>query len=168
MPTKLQITLIHVAASQAGLNKEQYRTLLKNVGGVESSKLLDQSGFEDCMAVIEDCGFRERNKPANYWRQIVARRGTFCSPRMVRKIMALAEESRYQVPSLCLRFSEHRADSPDQLHPREAWNLIEMLKASNARNEESMLPFAAPTPSPSSSSLPPEPRFMPDPDDLPF
>ena len=85
------------------------------------------------MAVIEDSGFRERDKPADYWRGIVRRRGTSCSPRMARKIFALGEESRYEIPALCLRFSGHRTAVVDELEPREAWNLIEMLKASNDR-----------------------------------
>lgn len=135
MPTPLQIKLIHLAVSQAKLTKDQYRTVLRNSGGVESSKDLDQAGFEDCMAVIEDCGFRERDKPADYWRAKVIRRGHSAGERMVRKILALGQESRYEIPALCLRFSGQRTSVVEELGPREAWMLIEMLKASNARNE---------------------------------
>src|SRR4051794_34530291 len=83
MPTNLQLKLIHIAYRQANLEEAQYRTILRNVAGVESAKDLDQAGFEDVMAVIEDCGFREKQKPGDYWRNKVRARGGAAGERMV-------------------------------------------------------------------------------------
>lgn len=140
MPTPLQIKLIHVAAREAGLggaaNRERYQMLLRNVAEVESSKDLTQPGFEDVMAVMEDMGFADSHHGGNYWRGRVSQRGMLCSSRMVHKIEALARDQRYALPPLCLRFSEHRTDQVGMLCPREAWNLIEMLKAVVEREED--------------------------------
>lgn len=129
MPTTQQFKLIHVAARQAGLDDGMYRMVLRNVGGVKSSKELTQAGFEDVMAVFEDCGFREIGKPPTYWRDKVSIRGVFCGERMARKITELAAEQGYALAGLCRRFSEGRVEGVDKLKPREAWKLIEMLKA---------------------------------------
>jgi Protein of unknown function (DUF1018) len=170
MPTPLQIKLIHVAATQAGLSREDYKTILRNCGGVESCKQLDQAGYEDCMATIEDCGFRERDKPGDYWREKVRRRGHSAGSRQVYKIHELALRSRYELAAMCKRFSADRVEEPEQLTPREAWKLIEMLKAANGRenaecrvqNEESK---SAPT-APPLCTLHSE-FFTPE-DDVPF
>ena len=161
MPTALQIKLIHVAAKQVRLNERQYRLLLGNVGGVESSKHLDNSGVEDVMAVLEDLGFRGRDGET-YWRDKVARRGIFGNERMVRKVHALAGESRYQLPALCLRFSHHRTAMVDELDPREMWELIEMLKASNVReaSTEEGLVWSRPFPESVPESVPDPSRKM--------
>lgn len=149
--TNEQIKLIHVAARQVGLidqdgDAARYRLMLSNVGGVESSKQLTNEGLEDCMALMEDMGFsmqRERQierasfmgvkgsiRPqSTYWRDRVARRSRFANSRMVWKILELAKEQRYELAAMCRRTSEGRVDDPEQLTPREAWNLIEGFKA---------------------------------------
>lgn len=127
MPTPRQLQLVHVAARRVNLEAPQYRMLLHNVAGVESAKDLDNATFEDVMAVLEDLGFRG-GPDADYWRRKVRLRGMYSGPRMVHKIHALAADQRYQLPALCLRFSDHRTDEPEKLYPREAYNLIEMLK----------------------------------------
>lgn len=124
-----QLRTIHMAKRAAGLTDQSYRTLLWNVGGVESSKDLGNAGLEDVMAVLEDMGFDGHPAGPRYWRNKVVRRGQCSSERMVRKIYALAAEQRYQLPALCRRMSLHRTDQVEQLCPKEAWNLIEALKA---------------------------------------
>ena len=52
---------------------------------------------------------------------------------MAYRVRQLAEGSRYPLDSLCERFSGGRTDDVGQLFPRELWQLIEMLKASAAR-----------------------------------
>lgn len=133
--TPQQTRLIHIAASQVfGKNCEsQYRLLLHNAAGVGSSKQLDNVGFEDVMATLEEMGFADRVHGLFYWRGKVNARGRRGNERMVFKILALARESRYQLPALVGRFSAHRTEDVHQLTPREAWELIEMLKASIAR-----------------------------------
>lgn len=132
MLTPLQTKLIHIAKKEANLNDAQYRMLLNNVAGVESSKLLSQSAYEDVMAVMELRGFRMAGQAENYWQRKMAMRGE-SNLRMSAKIHELVKESRYELAALCGRFSEHRADCPEKMLPAEQWNLIEMLKASSAR-----------------------------------
>ena len=136
MPTPLQLRLIHMAYRQAGLVEEHYRLILRNVAGVGSAKELSQSGFEDVMAVIEESGFQESGKPANYWRSKVSRRGVFCGERMANRIVSLAAGQPYDLAGLCRRVSDQRVDRVDRLTPREAYNMIEMLKAMASRCRE--------------------------------
>ena len=158
MPTPAQLRLVHVAARKAGLNDAQYRTLLKSAAGAASSKELDQARFEDVMAVLEDLldgkvTGRQGDKvtkdapvtpspphPATlssstYWRDKVAARGQTGNARMVHKIRRLAESSVYPLERLVWRQSGGRTEDVEQLTPREAWMLIEMLKSSNQRTE---------------------------------
>lgn len=134
MPTPAQLRLVHVAARKAGLNDAQYRTLLSNAGGVQSSRDLTQAGFEDVMAVLEDLGFAD-DKGATYWRDQVEARGQRGTARMVHKIRELATRSVYPLERLVERHSDGRTRDVEQLTPREAWRLIEMLKGSNQRME---------------------------------
>jgi phage gp16-like protein len=135
MITKQQIILIHVAQSRVRLNELQYRTLLHNVAGVETCKDLDQAGVEDVMAVFEDMGFQDK-EGGNYWREKVRRRGSECGERMRRKIEAMAAETKYPLGALVHRMSNKRTDKVELLYPREAWQLIEALKAIIDRNEQ--------------------------------
>ena len=133
MPTRPQIIAIQKARRQLQLNDAQYRTLLKNVARVESSKDLDNAGVEDVMAVFEDMGFQQHPAGPTYWRDKVAARGNRANARMVQKIEMLAGQQRYCLPALCERFSGGRAQTPIDLTPAEAWKLIEMLKSAAAR-----------------------------------
>jgi hypothetical protein len=149
--TRDQLKLIHIAAHQVGLivgkDDARYRLLLKNAAGVESAKDLSNAQFEDVMAVLEDLGFsKERGwamdrssfsasggsasrVQSSYWRDKVAARGSQANARMVWKIRDLLKtEHRYEARALCRRMSQGRTDEVDKLTPREAWNLIEMLK----------------------------------------
>ena len=136
MPTPLQLRLIHIAYRQAGLAEEHYRLILRNVARVDSAKELTQAGFEDVMAGIEESGFQERGKAANYWRSKVARRGVFCGERMANRIVSLAAGQAYDLEGLCRRVSDQRVDRVNRLTPREGYNLIEMLKAMAGRVQE--------------------------------
>ena len=175
MPTPTQTKLIHVAAKQVGLNDTRYRMLLRNLGDVDSSKKLTPQAFEDCMAVLEDMGFRGSGA-ANYWREKVRLRGMFGNERMARKIHAMATECRYSLPALCLRFSLQRTDQVERLDPREQYALIEMLKDVQAREEErerrlseiAIEPpeqIATPTPAPTTAPAPNHGGFD---DEIPF
>jgi len=55
--SKKQISLIHIAKNQLELADEEYREIL-NVGGSNSSKTLDQFGFELVMQVMIAKGFK--------------------------------------------------------------------------------------------------------------
>jgi hypothetical protein len=160
MPTSAQLRLVHIAAKKVGLNDAQYRTLLANAAGVASSKDLDQAGFEDVMAVLEDMledkvtrGQGDKvtkgdpftpspphpvtlsSSSPTYWRDKVAARSLNGNARMVHKIRELAQRSIYPLDRLVWRQSGGRTSDVEQLLPREAWKLIEMLKGSNQRTE---------------------------------
>ena len=128
MPTRPQIIVVQQAKRAVGLNDAQYRTLLRNVAGVESSKLLDNRSLEDVMAVLEDLGARDHPGGPTYWRNKVRRRNAVGGERMVHKIHALARAIPHPPAGLCLRMSGRRTDQPEQLTPVEA-KVIEALKA---------------------------------------
>jgi hypothetical protein len=133
--TAKQSKLIHMACNRAGLDDAQYRVLLHNTARVASSKDLDQRGFEDVMAVLEDYENRGGDTGGNtYWRDKVATRGTRNNERMLHLIRELAVNQRYDLAAMCQRFSRGRTDQADQLNSREQWKLIEMLKAAVNRD----------------------------------
>lgn len=137
MPTRPQIIAIQQGRRHCRLNDDQYRTLLRNVAGVESSKELDNRGVEDVLAVLEDSGFDSHPAGPTYWRDKVRLRGSSCGERMARKIHALAGDpaQRYDLAAMCRRMSGGRTAVVEELLPREAWQLIEGFKAIVAREE---------------------------------
>ena len=58
MLTHKQISLIHLAKAQLSLDDDVYRAILKQIGGVDSSKDLDRLGFEAVMKYFNAWGFR--------------------------------------------------------------------------------------------------------------
>jgi hypothetical protein len=143
--TPQQIKLIHIAAKQIGLDDRTYRLLLHNVAGVTTCKKLDNPGLENVMAVFEDLGFRDAEHDPEYWRTKVKLRGSNAGERMVRKIRELVTQTPYKLSGLCTRFSHDRTATPEKLSPREAWNLIEMLKSAIHRTT-GVSPVAVPSP----------------------
>jgi hypothetical protein len=126
--TPEQTRLIHIAQRQLEMNDRQYRMILKHVADCSSSSQLTNSSFEDVMALFEERGFRHQGKPADYWRNKVQLRGAFAGERMVRKIHALLEGTKYSLAGLCDRFTQGRTREVTKLNPQEAYNLVEMLK----------------------------------------
>jgi hypothetical protein len=121
------LRLFHTALRKLGYGEELKRLILRNVGGVESSKDLDLIAFEDVMATLEDAGFRHQGKPETYWRDIVARRGSFCGSRMEFRIRELAAQQPYDLEGLCRRFSQDRVSRVDKLTPQEGHTLLTAL-----------------------------------------
>jgi Protein of unknown function (DUF1018) len=52
-----KLALIHVAKTKLNLGDDSYRSALVQIGGVASSKDLDQAGFEAMMGFFEYLGF---------------------------------------------------------------------------------------------------------------
>jgi hypothetical protein len=133
MPTRDQLGTIHRGAQAVGLivkgDDARYRLLLQNLAGVTSAKDLDNRGVEDVMAVFEDMGFQGHPGGPDYWRRKVRERGSLCGARMAYRIRERAAAQRYDLAAMVRRFSDGRTDDVEQLHPREAWKLIEGLKA---------------------------------------
>jgi len=135
-----QVRLIHVAAGIAGMNDAQYRAVLANVGGVDTCKKLDQTTFEDCMAVIEDQGFGETENDPGYWRRKVGNRRFVANERLVYRIVAMSEECGYPLAGLVERFTGGRTRDAKGLTPIEAHQLIECMKQMIRRGEKSATP----------------------------
>lgn len=127
--TPQQLKLLHVAARQCHYDREQLQLLIRNVSDQESARELTNQQFENCMAILEGCGFRQTGQPADYWRNKLELRFRFCGERMEHLIAELAGQVKgYKLPGLCMRFSQGRTDQVAKLSPREAHNLAEMLK----------------------------------------
>lgn len=62
--TRPQTSILHVAAPKLKLDDETYRMVLARIAGVETSKDLDQAGFEAVMGFADYCGFRPLGKGA--------------------------------------------------------------------------------------------------------
>lgn len=92
-----------------------------------------------------DCPARQRRTPGDRRcetgcrafreaQQSGSNRGARAGSRLVWKIRELAGQvERYPLNAMCRRQSEERADRPEDLTPREAWNLIEAYKAVKSR-----------------------------------
>jgi hypothetical protein len=130
------------------LNEQQYRTILRNVANVESSKELNNQTFENVMAVLEDMGFVYFSKGANHFRNKVAMRGSGAGERQVDYINRLIANSPYPLKGLVRKFSDNRTDDVEQLKPAEARNLIEMLKRFRSRPAAEGQPLASPASQP--------------------
>ncbi len=59
-----QTSILHVAKSKLKWDDETYRLVLVRIAGVETSKDLDQAGFEAVMGFAAYCGFRPLEKGA--------------------------------------------------------------------------------------------------------
>lgn len=131
--TNLQLKILHIARREVGIDEPDWRTILRSIGHVQSSKDLTNSDFEDVMAYLEGRGYRHPGKPADYWRSTIDARGTAADRRQVFLIEKLIDGSGYELAGLCHRFSDGRTDDVSHLRPREAHNLIEMLKNVKSR-----------------------------------
>ena len=58
-----QTALIHVAKKELGLTDDDYRAILRQVAGVDSSKHLDFAGFEAVLRRFGELGFRSSSQP---------------------------------------------------------------------------------------------------------
>lgn len=135
--TKEQIRAIKAMQRRAQLDDPAYRLVLANVAGVTTCKDLDNAGFEDVMAVMEDWAAQREGDSGSYWRDKVARRGSRGTERMIWKIRELhgqyeelrgLDDTHYELGGLAARVSKQRTSDLAQLTPRECWNLIEALK----------------------------------------
>ena len=61
-----KISVIHVAKAKLSLSDEDYRAILWRAGGVESSRDLDQLGFEAVMATFARLGFESDFQRSNF------------------------------------------------------------------------------------------------------
>ena len=64
--TRKQTALIKVAVKQLGLSDDDYRAVLRGEAGVESSRDLDNDGFDAVMARFRARGFTPTATPSTY------------------------------------------------------------------------------------------------------
>lgn len=132
--TNPQIRLIKMAVRQLGIDDADYRTALRSIAGVDSCKDLTEVGFEDVLAWLESCGWRDKDRSATHWRDLQANRSRFASSRQLHAIYDLAQEMDPPLlAGMVRRMSGNRVDQPSKLRPAEAYNLIEALKAMRSR-----------------------------------
>jgi len=135
--TNQQLTLIHAARRQLGLDEADYREILANIAGVKSSKDLTNKSFEDVMAHLEHRGFRHLGQPADYWRSKTFRRGIDADARQLHKIAELAAAvDNYDMAGLIRRVTKGRCGRPEDCNFKEANAVIEMLKSISRRQEQ--------------------------------
>ena len=85
--TRKQTALIHLARKQLGLSDERYRFILREMAGVETSKDLDQTGFELVMKAMMALGFR-----SDFTKTFYSHRAGMATPAQVSLIRTLWAE----------------------------------------------------------------------------
>lgn len=146
--TAKQVQLAVMACRQAGIDDAARKLILRqfphalfNRQGIpvsdpsSTSARLDNADFEDFMAIVEDrAGGKILHFTPGYFGDKVGSRSVHANERMGSKIRELYRayllqgDGRYRLEGLVWRFSAQRTSQVDELKPREAWNLIEMLK----------------------------------------
>jgi hypothetical protein len=160
--SKKQKQIAGMACGQAGVDNDarklilrQFRNAFFNVQGMpvsdptSTSSKLENKDFERFMAILEDrAGGRVLNFSPNYWQEKAGSRSDNVNERMAWKARELYRtyESQqagglhghgiYGLDGLVSRFSAHRTRVLEELTPKEAWNLVEMLKDLVSRRGE--------------------------------
>ena len=141
MLNKQQIILVQTAVRKAGLRTTQfegrYRLLLgqytqPNGRPVDSCTQLNNSQLEDLLAICEAHGWQMPGKPADFYRRKVATRDDTASFAQQSAIKHLAGDlgwEDFQLAGLLKRITNDRVTSVNALTPRQAYNIIEALKA---------------------------------------
>jgi hypothetical protein len=108
----------------------QYRQPSK--APVTSCKQLNNSQTEDLLAICEANGWRMPGKPEDFYRQKVARQTDYANFSMQKAIKYLAGDlgwNDYQLGGMLKRMTNDKVDDAAYLTPREAYKVIEALKA---------------------------------------
>lgn len=128
---KKQIALIHVAATKLGLTRDEYESILKTHGNVESSVDLDRWGLEKIMRLFKDLGFVRKKSPRRPDFTILANEGQ-------RRVIYHLMEDLGWIPSRLSGFIRKMTgkETPEELNKFEAPKVIEGLKAMRNRAVE--------------------------------
>ena len=152
MPNNDQIKLIQTAARMAGLrNGKQdgrYRMVLaqyrdRNRRPVTSCKDMTNAQIDDFLAICEALGWRYPGKPETYCRdRIKIYDGDYASFAQREAIRHLAGDMGFlPIGNSCLehfilRMTQRRTDAVETLTQKEAYNVIEAMKAMLMRNDK--------------------------------
>lgn len=131
--SRSQLSLIHVAKAKLALADDDYRTILRRFGRVESSADLDRSGFYRVMDAFARLGFRSEASKRNF-----GTRPGMASPSQVDLIRALwlefkGEDANDLTLGRWLERTFH-VSSIRFLEAGQAQKAIGALKAMKARN----------------------------------
>ncbi len=85
--SRKQTALVHAAKKQTGLSDGEYRAILRQLGGVETSKHLDQIGFELVMQYMAARGFE-----SGFTKTFYGHRHGMATPAQVSLIRTLWDE----------------------------------------------------------------------------
>jgi hypothetical protein len=133
-----QKALLHVAKAQLGLTEEEYRDILKNHGGAESSVHLDEFGLEKVMRFFSEIGFKRKKDKGLRSKEKGPRRKdlTILASEGQRKVIYHLMEDLGWWPARLMGFIEKMTgkERPEELTKREAAKVIEGLKAMRNRN----------------------------------
>lgn len=66
MLNRKKIALVHVAKKEIGLSEELFRRALRIFGGVESTRDLDEDGFNALMGAFQEFGFQSEFGKKNF------------------------------------------------------------------------------------------------------
>lgn len=136
--TSNQVKLVRAAQNRLGLSDAEYRMILRSTAHVESTKDLDQRGFESVLAVFESQGWQDTNRQPGHWSNQSSGKAT---SRQIRYLESLALKCpRYPLDREAKKISHGRTSEARQLTTREAHKLIEMFKAAAAREGDTPQP----------------------------
>lgn len=126
-----QKAILHIAKAQLGLSEEQYREILKEHGGAESSVQLDDFGFDKVLRFFVKMGFKKKTAGRHGGRPLPE-----FSSEGQRKVLYHLMEDLDWWPSRLIGFVKKMTgkERVEELSGKEAQRVIEALKA--MRNRE--------------------------------
>ncbi len=138
-----QIKLVQTAVRKAGLrgpgnSDGRYRLLLSqyrqpNGKPVTSCKQLNRSQMEDLLAICEAYGWRMPGKPPNHYRRKVEifneGTGSYAQETAIRHLAGDLGWDDQQLKGFVRRMTKGRTDALEQTGSRQAYAIIEALKA---------------------------------------
>ncbi len=129
MLSPAQIKMIKASQRELGMDEDDYRQMLRSIGGVRSCRDLNNRSFERVMRYFEERGVRRFSGPSgDRFRMRKFHAGIFCSPEERNKIRELINQTTLTLPGFIARMTGGRADSLNALYPRDAYIIIEALK----------------------------------------
>ncbi len=138
-----QVRLVQVAVRAAGIrlphDDSRYRLLLaqyrdKSRRPLTSCRDLSREQMTDLLAVCEGMGWRHPGKADDYYRQLASGGYEYASYAQQKAIAALFDDLGYPAQArISMMQRLYEKGSTATLSPREAYNLIEALKAMLSR-----------------------------------
>lgn len=132
-----ELSLIHVAKAQLGMDDETYRAMLWTVGRAKSSADLDHAGRRRVLDHLKACGFTPKAKPGARNRHIAERPRNFHAPdrqAQWRKVEALlTAERRPWAYATAMAKRMFSVDALEFLHTEQLQRLIAALEIDKKR-----------------------------------